>query len=54
MALSPLKITTGEVMMCLALKSDAPVFIEPFTKSLTFPANHVMSMVASGWKRFWS
>jgi len=23
MALSPLKITTGEVMMCLALKSDA-------------------------------
>jgi hypothetical protein len=28
------------------LKSDAPVFIDPSTKSLALPENHVMSIVA--------
>ncbi|MNN99879.1 hypothetical protein D3C81_2196340 [compost metagenome] len=43
-----LKVTTGVPIRCLVRTSDAPIRIEPSTKSLARPSNHVISMVPSG------
>jgi len=49
MALLSRKTTTGAATRCLVRRSDAPIRIEPSTKSLALPSNHVISITASAW-----